>query len=123
MTVTVNNSVEKSRLSVNLNSLKAISPDKEFIDELVEVLNLHYECKTTSPKMWSEEKNSFYQYMTLSKGGPENLPSDKPKTCGQCDYFKGFYCNLLANYDERRDANTEACDKAIPKQQRRKWYW
>jgi len=64
--------------------------------------------------------NGFCQ----KKTEPPKLKSDdKPKSCGQCDYFLGHYCKLLANCDVARTTDTKACDRALPKQNKRKFYW
>jgi len=48
-------------------SLKVISPDKEFLDEIINYLKQGFDCKTTSPKMWSEEKSAFFQYLSVAR--------------------------------------------------------
>jgi hypothetical protein len=51
-----------------VNSIKVTSPEKDFIDEMFAFLSQKYQCKTTSPKMWSDEKNAFYQYFAIEGG-------------------------------------------------------
>jgi hypothetical protein len=47
-------------------TIKLSSPDKKFLDQLIEYLKLTFNCKTTSPKMYSAEKDVFFQYITVS---------------------------------------------------------
>ena len=51
-----------------IRSIKVTAPDIKFIDEIFAFLNQKYSCKTTSPKMWSDEKNAFYQYFEIEGG-------------------------------------------------------
>jgi hypothetical protein len=47
--------------------LKITSKDKDFLDQLVEYLRLAFDCETTSPKMYSDKTDRFFQYVAVTR--------------------------------------------------------
>ncbi len=48
-------------------TIKIISKNKEFPDQLLDYLKLAFDCEPTSPKMYNDEKDVFFQYIQVSK--------------------------------------------------------
>lgn len=58
-----------TRVTVSFSdtTVKVISRDKEFVDQLIQCLSLAFDCKTTSPKMYNAEKDIFFQFIAVSR--------------------------------------------------------
>ena len=64
--------IQDANREVPLNSettVKSTSADKLILDQILECLKLVFDCKVTSPKMYNDEKDVFFQYVTVTKKG------------------------------------------------------
>jgi hypothetical protein len=51
--------------------IKVTAKGNLFLDQIIACLKLVYDVETTSPKIWSDDKQAFFQYATLAKrSGP-----------------------------------------------------
>jgi hypothetical protein len=48
-------------------TVKITSKDKEFLEQIIECLQTAFDCELTSPKMYNDEKDIFFQYIAISK--------------------------------------------------------
>ena len=48
-------------------TVKSTSADKLVLDQIVECLKLRFDCEVTSPKMYNDKKDVFFQYVTVAK--------------------------------------------------------
>ena len=46
---------------------KITTKDKDFLEQIVEYLRLAYDCEVTSPMMYSEKTDRFFQYVAVDK--------------------------------------------------------
>jgi hypothetical protein len=49
------------------NTVKVTSKHKEVIDEIIDYLRTGFECTITSPKMYNEEKDQFFQFVDVQR--------------------------------------------------------
>lgn len=54
-------------LNFKTNVVKITSRDKAFLDQFFEYLKLAFDCEVTSPKMYNDEKDIFFQYASVEK--------------------------------------------------------
>jgi hypothetical protein len=47
--------------------LKVSSTDKLQPDRFIEYVKMAFDCETTSPLMYSQEKDQFFMYVTVTK--------------------------------------------------------
>lgn len=51
-------------------TVKVISRNKDFLDQIIDYLKIAFDCELTSHRMYNDEKDVFFQYLSISKRRP-----------------------------------------------------